>query len=267
MSHLQLVDEAEEKKAQEAGFICSFCCSFSHNPKTVAPCGDMYCSSCLDEYMQYKNLELKKEEQNQAKTCPNCSGAISNTILVTNPFILKQRNNFRFTCKMKKHGCVFVGSLSDLDKHTNKCEFKECELCAKVVQGRARDMSFHVGWHCPDRLMKCWTCYESYKGVHDCKVVIIVDKEPEIKKPEKEKPEKKRIHPYKKIAKPRSARRIFDSEMTKVYGPFLTSSQLSEERDSMWEEVREDEYQWNYYKDLQKKDEIRYKKEIKELDK
>jgi len=107
-------------------FRCKKCSQVARKATLTTCCTETYCQSCIADI------------QKVHKTCPIC-GEKSFTIIKAVKYE-KGIEKLRVNCSMKERGCVWTGTLGELDSHLDpdqdKCQYVDtkCPLyCQQVV--------------------------------------------------------------------------------------------------------------------------------------
>ena len=119
-------------------------------------CGESFCHACI------------ADTQEQGKPCPKC-GDIEFTIFEQKKSQRKISTTHVY-CGMKERGCVWSGSLEQLDTHLDpdqdNCQYVDtkCPLnCQQIIS--KREVEQHVTEHC---LLREYTCqYCSFKSTYE----------------------------------------------------------------------------------------------------
>ena len=152
-----------EEKVPEL-LICGICtCPYVKPLRT--PCNHYFCSSCLNQYLQYSppNLLLNNNNNNnnnkennegeKVKSCPTCRKEINFPSIVeeTHPLILQQLNSLQIYCTKKENGCEWKGPRSNLQDHFQlSCSSLECENNEKGCKwkGALKNREVHLVKEC-----------------------------------------------------------------------------------------------------------------------
>ncbi len=145
-------------------------CSLVARRLTIASCcGESFCQTCI------------ADTQEQGQPCPVCEEKEFTTIKsVKNQ---KRINNLQVNCSMKERGCVWSGTLDQLDTHMDphldNCQYVDtkCPLnCLQTIPKNKVDQ--HVAQECTKRPHVCQHCgfkatYEEVVDTHlpECKYV------------------------------------------------------------------------------------------------
>ena len=106
-------------------YKCSICMKVLRDARLVDCCGQHYCDSCLEEWINSKN----------EKTCPNCRKKNFQSIL--NRERIREINELRVRCSNSHKGCEWEGEIKALKEHLesdNGCEY-ETVYCRKSSSG------------------------------------------------------------------------------------------------------------------------------------
>ena len=108
----EFVDTVGEK------YYCRICECVLRDARLTECCGQHYCDSCLEKWLQVKGKNI----------CPYCSQEN-----FKNKALIREINGFRIRCTNHKKGCRWVGSLGVLKVHLESnegCDYVEvsCDL-------------------------------------------------------------------------------------------------------------------------------------------
>lgn len=115
-------DFQDHQAAKE--FTCPVCLSLAVHPQLNPPCGHHYCNSCAERLVS------------KGQPCPECRADIVN--LVPDKFFERKMNELKVLCPFRKDGCKWVGPLSDLQYHKERCmaHLQVCEFNYAGCQAR-----------------------------------------------------------------------------------------------------------------------------------
>ena len=115
---------------------CGICYSAAMDPVVTEECGHLFCRECLTTA-----LERKKE-------CPIDRIPLTLNDIRKDVRTARRINALSVHCIHRKHSCPWTGSLSDLDRHIDKCEYAtvkcpfSCHGCEAVLSRKT--LSQHI---------------------------------------------------------------------------------------------------------------------------
>lgn len=118
-----------------------------YNKPTAIGCKNehLFCKVCLDKYF-INNISQK--------CCPQCKvNGLSKQTITEAQFVSRLVNKLKVKCKL---GCVWTGTLGDLDSHEkNHCLLFQvkCKHCEKYMS--RSELMLHI---CPKEKIKCEKC-------------------------------------------------------------------------------------------------------------
>ena len=135
---------------------CKKCALVARKLVIAECCGESYCYSCITEVL------------NQERICPACKD--DNFTVFQQKKSQKRINSLQVYCSMKERGCVWSGTLEQLDTHLDPdqddCQYVNtfCPLnCQKTIP--KNDMDDHLAQHCVKRVYVCQFC--SFKATYE----------------------------------------------------------------------------------------------------
>ena len=137
---------------------CKKCALVARKLVITECCGKSYCYSCITEVLD------------QARHCPACKD--DNFTVFQHKKSQKRINSLQVYCSMKERGCVWSGTLEQLDTHLNPdqddCQYVDtfCPLnCQQTIS--KNNMDDHLAQHCVKRVYACQFCFfkATYKEV------------------------------------------------------------------------------------------------------
>ncbi len=152
-------------------FLCKKCNLVARRLTLTSCCGESFCQTCI------------ADTQEQGQPCPVC-GEKEFTIL-QHTKNQKRINKLQVHCSMKERGCVWDGTLDQLnthlDPHLDNCQYVDtkCPLnCLQTIPKNKVDQ--HVAQECTKRPHVCQHCgfkatYEEVVDTHlpECKYVAL----------------------------------------------------------------------------------------------
>ena len=150
-------------------FYCKECTLVARRLVYTSCCGETFCYTCI------------VDSENQDKPCPAC-GKEEFSMVELKKYQNKVKQ-LRAYCNMKERGCVWSGTLdqldSHLDPHLDNCQYVDtkCPLnCPQLIPKNKVDQ--HVAQECTKRPHVCQHCgykatYEEVVDTHipECKYV------------------------------------------------------------------------------------------------
>ncbi len=150
-------------------FYCQKCSLVARELTLTKCCEETYCKSCINDI------------QSGGKPCPTCGGKEFSTFHLKK--YIRRLNSLKVYCSMKERGCVWSGTLDQLDTHLDphldNCQYVDikCPLnCLQTVPKNKVDQ--HVAQECTKRPHVCQHCgfkaiYKEVVDTHlpECKYV------------------------------------------------------------------------------------------------
>ncbi len=152
-------------------FYCKKCTLVARRSTITDCCGESFCQTCI------------ADTQEQGQPCPECGEKTFTTFKQTKN--RKKINGLQVYCSVKERGCVWSGTLdqldSHLDPHLDNCQYVDtkCPLnCLQTIPKNKVDQ--HVAQECTKRPHVCQHCgfkatYEEVVDTHlpECKYVAL----------------------------------------------------------------------------------------------
>lgn len=112
----------------DPNLICPICLKLLSHPSRT-PCGHIFCTSCLQEWLPQK------------AQCPECRSPVCSKDVSTDRFAERLVANLQGFCQFRKKGCQWVGSRGDMNSHLSRdcqCVTVSCpnKGCSKEVLRR-----------------------------------------------------------------------------------------------------------------------------------
>ena len=139
---------------------CKKCVLVARKLVITECCGESYCYSCITKVLD------------QARPCPACKD--ENFTVFQHKKCQKKINSLQVYCNMKERGCVWSGTLQQLNTHLNPdqddCQYVDtfCPLnCQQIIS--KNNIDSHLAQHCVKRTYVCQHCSfkATYKEVVD----------------------------------------------------------------------------------------------------
>ena len=120
-------------------------------PHLTECCGQHYCGGCIAKWLS----------TSASKTCPQCRSPTVTHILDRS--VERKIRELRVLCSNTSHGCTWIGSLCNLQRHHEKCPYvlTSCVHGCGVIVAR-RDIEDHEKKMCGVRPVQCQFCAESH---------------------------------------------------------------------------------------------------------
>ncbi len=142
-------------------FYCKKCTLVARRLTIATCCGESFCQTCI------------ADTQEQGQPCPVCG----ENEFTTFEFIKNQKriSNLKVYCSMKERGCVWSGTLdqldSHLDPHLDNCQYVDTNCPLNCLQAIPKNkVKQHVAQECTKRPHVCQHC--GFKGTYE-KVIDI----------------------------------------------------------------------------------------------
>ena len=163
-SQIMSVSEGYKCKFVDSVFEDLYCkkCTLVARRLTIATCcGESFCQTCI------------ADTQEQGQPCPVCG----ENEFTTFEFIKNQKriSNLKVYCSMKERGCVWSGTLDQLDTHLDphldNCQYVDTKCPLNCLQAIPKNkVEQHVAQECSERPHICQHC--GFKGTYE-KVIDI----------------------------------------------------------------------------------------------
>mmetsp|Transcript_27535 Transcript_27535/g.44810 ORF Transcript_27535/g.44810 Transcript_27535/m.44810 type:complete len:677 (-) Transcript_27535:959-2989(-) len=130
-------------------FACSVCNSIADKPRILQPCEHVFCKKCAESL---------------TGTCP-----IDHETYVTKRELghlaLRMYNGLQVMCERRGHGCEWIGTVGELEKHFLECPAApvHCPLSEQCGSMSRKDLKHHLTV-CPKRQVTCDYCCITYLG-------------------------------------------------------------------------------------------------------
>lgn len=134
--------------------VCSICTKVQRDPHLMVCCGQKYCSSCLQSW-----LNLQKVEQ-----CPHCRATKGGSYIVLHILdkgVKSEIESMFILCTHYKKGCEWVGELRSSPSHLKDCGYVPVECpnrCSSGGEILRKNLQSHVNRECKLRKMRCPHC-------------------------------------------------------------------------------------------------------------
>ena len=148
-------------------FICTICTKVMKDPYLMVCCGQKYCNSCLQSWLNTKDIA----------TCPHCRAQNRGE----RPFqyviergMKSEIESFHIKCSNNQKGCEWIGELRNLDEHLKSdqgCAFSFVACPNKCTPSRSRgrmytrilrkDLQDHLKHYCNLRTIMCEYCNQA----------------------------------------------------------------------------------------------------------
>ena len=105
-------------------FLCDICQQIFNNPVVTQCCLQMYCKSCIEEWLSHQN------------TCPHDRKLMTTSHITPAPrFALNLLNKLKIKCEFEERGCSLLTTIGDSYRHLEECDHKpepNCKTCGLI---------------------------------------------------------------------------------------------------------------------------------------